>query len=91
MDEIEFDVIGSIKELSAINTAQYDLIISDNNLDDGSVIDVFKFINNLPTIIYTASFSSIKIDKESYPNLIGIKEKPYDTNYIGKMLAKYAS
>lgn len=26
MDEIEFDVIGSIKELSAINTAQYDLI-----------------------------------------------------------------
>lgn len=90
MDEIEFDIVESIAQLKDTQISPYDLIISDNNLQDGTVVDILKFLDNKPTIVYTASFSSVKIDTEDYPNLIGIKEKPYDTNYISKMLAKYA-
>lgn len=89
IDEIEFEIIDSVKAFQSIDQSRFDLIVSDNNINGGTVVDIFKHVETLPVIIYTASFSSVKIDTNDYPNLVGIKEKPYDTNYIGKILAKY--
>tara|TARA_B100001971_G_scaffold111365_1_gene102428 strand:- start:58146 stop:58862 length:717 start_codon:yes stop_codon:yes gene_type:complete len=91
INEIEFDIISSVSEFKEVNQDDYDLIVSDNNITDGTVANIFELVDTLPVIIYTASFSSVKLDTNDYPNLVGIKEKPYDTNYIGKMLAKYCS
>ena len=52
----EYSIADSVSEASQIlNSNQFDAVISDHSIGDGTVFDILKIINNTPTIVVTGA------------------------------------
>jgi len=79
----DYTIAGSVKEaLQALNCAQFDIVITDHELGDGTAFEILKSIKNIPVIVVTGAGdedTAIKAWKDgAYDYLI----KDLDQNYL---------
>lgn len=81
---VNLDFCSSVEDFKKVVDKKYDVIVSDNLLGDGDVLDILREIKNsplkgTPVLIYTGSVD--KIDQDSInadnKNVVDILEKPF--------------
>ena len=78
-----YTIAGSVQEaLKALNSEQYDIVITDHSLGDGTAFEILKAVKNTPVIVVTGAGdeeTAIKAWKDgAYDYLI----KDLDQNYL---------
>jgi PAS domain S-box-containing protein len=78
-----YTIAGSVKEaLQSLNSEQYDIVITDHSLGDGTAFEILKAVKNTPVIVVTGAGdeeTAIKAWKDgAYDYLI----KDLDQNYL---------
>ncbi|MCP4263002.1 MAG: PAS domain S-box protein [Planctomycetes bacterium] len=78
-----YTIAGSVKEaLQALNSEQYDIVITDHSLGDGTAFEILKSVKSTPVIVVTGAGdeeTAIKAWKQgAYDYLI----KDLDQNYL---------
>ncbi len=79
----DYTIAGSVKEaLQALNCDQFDIVITDHSLGDGTAFEILKSVKNIPVIVVTGAGdeeTAIKAWKDgAYDYLI----KDLDQNYL---------
>jgi PAS domain S-box-containing protein len=79
----DYIIVGSVKEaLQALNCGQFDIVITDHSLGDGTAFEILKSVKNIPVIVVTGAGdeeTAIKAWKAgAYDYLI----KDLDQNYL---------
>ena len=79
----DYTIAGSVKEaLQVLNCDQFDIVITDHSLGDGTAFEILKSIKNIPVIVVTGAGdeeTAIKAWKDgAYDYLI----KDLDQNYL---------
>jgi PAS domain S-box-containing protein len=79
----DYIIVGSVKEaLQALNCGQFDIVITDHSLGDGTAFEILKSVKNMPVIVVTGAGdeeTAIKAWKAgAYDYLI----KDLDQNYL---------
>ncbi len=79
----DYTIAGSVKEaLQALNCDQFDIVITDHSLGDGTAFEILKSVKNMPVIVVTGAGdeeTAIKAWKAgAYDYLI----KDLDQNYL---------
>jgi PAS domain S-box-containing protein len=79
----DYTIAGSVKEaLQALNCDQFDIVITDHSLGDGTAFEILKSVKNIPVIVVTGAGdeeTAIKAWKAgAYDYLI----KDLDQNYL---------
>jgi PAS domain S-box-containing protein len=79
----DYSIAGSVKEaLQVLNFDQFDIVITDHSLGDGTAFEILKSVKNIPVIVVTGAGdeeTAIKAWKDgAYDYLI----KDLDQNYL---------
>ena len=52
----DYTIAGSVKEaLQVLNCEQFDIVISDHSLGDGTAFEILKSVKNIPVIVVTGA------------------------------------
>lgn len=89
---IHIDMASSIADIQEFEMNEYDIIVTDNLLGDGSAVDVISKIQsseslmNTPILIYTGTVEKLSLDKlQELGKVVDILPKPFE---MKKFVAK---
>lgn len=92
--EIELSICGSIKELKDYVHIDFDIVVSDNVLEDGNILNVLEVFkqsefSNVPILIYTGTVDKLKLDElAKIGNVIDVLPKPFEMKGFMKKIER---
>lgn len=82
---VYIDMVASISEIKDYTNNEYDIIVTDNLLGDGTAKDVIEFIQNTnslkntPILIYTGTVENLSLKElQKLGNVIDVLPKPFE-------------
>lgn len=91
-DAIELTLCSSVAEFKDLTDLEFDMIVSDNLLKDGELVDILGGANstklkNVPILVHTGTVSKLNFyELKSKGNIIDILPKPFEMSEFLKRL-----